>query len=100
MPRDEMCPCKSERKCTRLELRFLVLCPATHRRPKVIDLDQQRQGMVIEVAAGDRRLAHSRWTVEQDQAGDPLILPHVRTLPHHCRSALPPSMLRAALRSG
>lgn len=81
VPGGEMFTDQSQGEGAGNQLRFLVLRPTAQRHSKAVDLDQQRQRVVVEVSAGDGRLPHTRRAVDQDQASDVDILPRADQAP-------------------
>lgn len=68
MPGGQVRPCERKGQHACLEPGFLMLGPAAHRHPKAVNLDDQGQWMLIEIPAGERRLANPRRAVEEDEA--------------------------------
>ncbi|MCX6520977.1 MAG: hypothetical protein NTZ21_09965 [Actinobacteria bacterium] len=70
VPRCEMGLGEREGEPTGDHPRFLPFGPPTQVRPQIVDVDHQRQRVIDEEAASERRLPRSRCSIDVDETSD------------------------------
>jgi hypothetical protein len=67
--------CQRDRQFPRNQLRLVDHRPLPERGPKTVDVDQERQRMIIDIPTPENRLANTRRTVEMNKQRDGSIVP-------------------------